>query len=118
MAATNGISDPTKFGADFDNLVSAGAKAVVISAAPYFHKQREDLIKAANSSGLYICYPLLSYRNASGNNQPTPGMATLYGPELVNGTGNAYELMGAMANAVLSGSNSSLQSAVQRTVYL
>jgi hypothetical protein len=118
--ATNGISDPTKFGSDFDTMVAAGAKAIIISAAPYFHKQRYDLIGAANKSGLYICYPLLGYRNANGTNQPTKGMATLLGPDLVDGSGNAYGLMGAMASTVLSGNSLSapLQSVQQKTVYL
>jgi hypothetical protein len=118
--ATNGISDPTKFGSDFDAMKAAGAKAVIISAAPYFHKQRDPLIGAANNSKLYICYPLLGYRNTGGTNQPTKGMATLLGPDLVDGNGNAYGLMGAMASTVLSGNSLSapLQSVQQKTVYL
>jgi hypothetical protein len=118
VAAANGISDPTKFSLDFANIPNT-AKAVVISAAPYFLHQRENLIKAANASNLYVCYPLLRYRNNGGTNQPTHGMTTLLGPELCEGAGNAYESMGATANAVLSGQapNSALKDAPQRTIY-
>jgi hypothetical protein len=116
-AATNGISDPTKFSLDFANIPNT-AKAVVISAAPYFLHQREELIKAANASNLYLCYPLLRYRNAGGTNHPTHGMTTLLGPELCEGAGNAYESMGATANTVLSGApNSAFKDAPQRTIY-
>jgi hypothetical protein len=122
--ATNGISDPTKFNLDFANIPNT-AKAVVISAAPYFLHQREDLIAAANAahaSSLYICYPLLHYRNNGGNNQPTHGMTTLLGPDLCEGASNAYLSMGVMANTVLSGqafnpANPALVHAPQRTIH-
>jgi hypothetical protein len=116
--ATNGISDPTKFGLDFANIPNT-AKAVVISAAPYFLHHREDLIAAANTWGKYICYPLLRYRNADGANKPTPGLTTLLGPDLCEGAPNAYKLMGAMANAILSGqAPNAFMDAPQRTIYL
>jgi hypothetical protein len=118
MPATNGIYAPTTFGLDFANIPTT-AKAVVISAAPYFLQQREDLIKAANASGFYICYPLLRYRNTGGTNQPTPDKATLYGPDLCEGATSAYELMGLMANAILSGqAPNALMDASQRKIYL
>lgn len=118
MPATNGIKDPPNFGLDFANIPNT-AKAVVISAAPYFLQQREDLIKAANASGFYICYPLVRYRNTGGTNQPTPDKATLYGPDLCEGGTSAYELMGVMANAILSGqAPNALMDASQKTIYL
>jgi hypothetical protein len=118
MPATNGISDPTKFSLDFANIPNT-AKAVVISAAPYFLQQREDLIKAANATNFYICYPLVRYRNAGGTNQPTPDRATLFGPDLCEGAGSAYELMGAMANTILSGqAPNALMDAPQRIIHL
>jgi hypothetical protein len=118
IPATNGISDPTKFGLDFASLPNT-AKAVVISAAPYFLHKREFLIPAANTSGLYICYPLIRYRNAGGANHPTPGLATLLGPDLCEGSINAYALMGATAANALSGqANQALMHAPQRTIYL
>jgi len=116
--ATNGINDPTKFGLDFGNIPNA-AKAVVISAAPYFLHNREELIAAANTSKLYICYPLLRYRNADGTNKPTSGVATVLGPDLCEGPINAYSLMGATAsNALFGETNPALMHAPQRTVYL
>jgi hypothetical protein len=107
MPATNGINDPTKFGSDFTNIKTNGGKAVVISAAPYFYENMEPLIEAANTSDLYVCYPLLDYANIGGKTQPTP--ATLFGPALCEAAGNkygvsnAYGLLGTMANQVLSG---------------
>jgi hypothetical protein len=119
MPATNGITDPTKFSLDFANIPNT-AKAVVISAAPYFLQQREDLIKAANATNFYMCYPLVRYRNAGGTTQPKPGLTTLFGPDLCEGATNAYELMGAMANTILSGQtpNTSVMDAPQRTIHL
>jgi hypothetical protein len=118
MPATNGISDPTKFGLDFANIPNT-AKAVVVSAAPYFLQQREDLIKAANGTSFYMCYPLVRYRNTGGT-QPTTGRATVLGPDLCEGATNAYELMGAMASTILSGQapNPAVMHAPQRTIHL
>jgi hypothetical protein len=116
--ATNGIKDPLAFGLDFANIPNT-AKAVVISAAPYFLHKREDLIAAANASGLYICYPLIRYRNADGKNHPTSGLATLLGPDLCEHSMNAYALMGATAANALSGqANQALMHAPQRTIHL
>jgi hypothetical protein len=118
MPATNGIKDLPNFGLDFANIPNT-AKAVVISAAPYFLQQREDLIKAANASGFYICYPLVRFRNTGGTNQPTPDKATLYGPDLCDSGTSAYELMGVMAKAILSGqAPNALMDASQKTIYL
>jgi hypothetical protein len=115
--ATNGINDPTKFALDFANMPNT-AKAVVISAAPYFLHKREELIAAANNSGKYICYPLIRYRNSGGTNHPTSGQATLLGPDLCEGSINAYALMGATAANALSGqANQALMHAPQRTIY-
>src|SRR5580704_2351942 len=118
MPATNGISDPLKFSLDFANIPNT-AQAVVISAAPYFLQQREDLIKAANGTSFYMCYPLVRYRNTGGT-QPTPGRATVLGPDLCEGATNAYELMGAMASSILSGQapNPAVMHAPQRTIHL
>jgi hypothetical protein len=118
MPATNGISDPLKFSLDFANIPNT-AKAVVISAAPYFLQQREDLIKAANGTSFYMCYPLVRYRNTGGT-QPTTGRATVLGPDLCEGATNAYELMGAMASTILSGQapNAAVMHAPQRTIHL
>jgi hypothetical protein len=118
--ATNGIIDPTKFSLDFASIPNT-AKAVVISAAPYFLHQRNNLIPAANATNLYMCYPLLRYRNSNAPvvDQPTHGLTTLLGPDLCEGAINAYGLMGAMANTVLSGQtpNPALVHAPQRTIH-
>jgi hypothetical protein len=103
VAADQGWATPGNFNLDF-NQFSNTIQAIVISADPYFHRHRNDLISAANGSTKYICYPLLSYRNltAPAANQPTPGNAVVYGPDLhqVNpavSTTAAYYQMGVMA---------------------
>ena len=75
--------------------------AIVVSADPYFHHSRDDLIAAANGSGKYVCYPLYNYRNKRGTNQPNHGHATLYGPKLEE----AMSALGEMAAAVLNTGN-------------
>jgi hypothetical protein len=90
VPALNGINNPSNFSLDLSKIAQP---AVVISADPYFHHNREYLIAAANASGKYICYPLLSYRNINGTNKPIKGMATLYGPDL-NGKSGGYYLVG------------------------
>jgi hypothetical protein len=120
IPATNGIGDPTKFNLDFENIPNA-AKAVVISAAPYFLRQRNNLIPAANASNLYVCYPLLRYRNSDAAKalQPTHGVTTLLGPDLCEGAITAYGFMGSTANTVLSGQTPDpvLMPAPQRTIH-
>ncbi|MBV9627549.1 MAG: hypothetical protein JO230_05560 [Xanthobacteraceae bacterium] len=95
VSADNGVSDPTKFAADFSNIAEP---AVVISADPYFQHHRNELIKAANASNKYITYPLQVYANNSGT-QPTRGKTTLQGPDL----DASYKLVGQMASTFLAG---------------
>jgi hypothetical protein len=76
---TSGDNDPAAFTNDFNSLPAA-IKAVVISADPFFQEEMDALVSAANNSGRYICYPLQDFGNASP--PPTPGNATLYGPNL------------------------------------
>jgi hypothetical protein len=107
VPAVNGWADPTKFNLDF-NSFGATIQAVVISADPYFHRYRENLITAANASGLYICYPLPSFANPNGT-APTVGNAAIIGPDFhginpINANAACFK-MGAMAAAVLGGGN-------------
>jgi hypothetical protein len=102
VPATNGVGDPTKFNLDFANIPKQ-AKAVVISASPYFTEYLENIIDAANSSKLWICYPLLDYANKSGTHKPSHNLATLFGPNLCSDSNNAYGSMGTMAYTVLCG---------------
>jgi hypothetical protein len=102
-------SNPGSFSDTFDNLPNA-VQAVVISAAPAHHKHREQLISAANKWGQYVCYPLLSYANTGGNNQPTSGKALTYGPDLdgmITTAPGAYYQLGQMAATIIGGSNPS-----------
>jgi hypothetical protein len=94
--AVNGWKNPTQFGADFSTF-GAGIQAVVVSADPYFYKNRDNLIAAANSSLKYICYPFRGYANKSSTTQPTPGKAVIFGPDLHQGPDAAYSKMGVMA---------------------
>jgi hypothetical protein len=79
---------------------TATLKADVISADPFFQESKNELIKAANATGLYLCYPLLHYRNNGGAHKPKGGKTTLFGPSLEN----AYKMLGQVASlAVNSG---------------
>jgi hypothetical protein len=104
--ASNGRANPSQYNADFGNFAKTIA-SVIISAAPLHHQNREQLISAANASGLNICYPLQSYQNTGGTNQPVHSQAVAIGPDLdatpanplgapINGNG-AYYLLGQMA---------------------
>jgi hypothetical protein len=69
-------------------------KAMVVSPDPNFNFYISDLIGAANTSGLYMCYPLQDYKNAS---TPPTGHYTLHGPDLAQ----AHEDLGTKANSIL-----------------
>jgi hypothetical protein len=98
--ATNGVANPSNFGLDF-NQFPQNIQAVVVSADPYFHRYRNQLVAAANASNKYICYPLLSYRNHSGT-RPAAGLACIVGPDLVgNVAAGAYYQMGVMAANII-----------------
>jgi hypothetical protein len=89
------------FTQDFNDFVTAGMQAVVISGSPNFHGSIESLINAANHSGLFVCYPLQSYANSGGTQ---PHNAVLIGPDLVRQDNQgAYFLLGQMASTVLAG---------------
>src|SRR5215472_18334812 len=70
VPSDSGVANADNYSADFDVLKKSSMGAVVISAAPNHHKHREQLISAANASGLNICYPLKGYANTGGSNQP------------------------------------------------
>jgi hypothetical protein len=76
----NGEVNPSTYAADFDKFPD-DVDAIVISADPFFQDTKDDLIAAANASGKYICYPLQTYENLSGN-KPSSKKAVLYGPSL------------------------------------
>jgi hypothetical protein len=88
-ASGNYASDLAMFG----NAVGA----IVISADPSFQDTKDDLIKAANGTNKYICYSVQEFSNASGNNKPIHGKATMHGPWLQD----AYTLIGILAQNVL-----------------
>jgi hypothetical protein len=95
--AKNGLADPDQFSADF-NAFDNTIESVIISAAPRFGKYKEQLIAAANESGLNICYPLQGYQNGGGTNKPVAGKTVFIGPDInaIDNTG-AYFLLGQMA---------------------
>jgi hypothetical protein len=99
------LTNPVKgnFYNDF-KIFPAGTRAVVVSASGFFHENREPLIAAANKYGAYFCYPLMTYKNSDGTNQPTPGDAVIYGVDLdgrySSDVNSAYYLMGVMAATV------------------
>jgi hypothetical protein len=94
----NGRNDPNTFANDL-TLFASGIKAIVISADPFFQREKDKLVAAANnvagSSGKYFCYPLQDYGGASP--APTPGKATLHGPTL----SAPYRLLGVCASLVI-----------------
>jgi hypothetical protein len=71
------------------------AKGVVISADPYFGYHRNDLVSAANTAQLYVCYPFQYFGGASP--KPDPNRSSWYGPD-ING---AYYAVGVKAAKLL-----------------
>jgi hypothetical protein len=90
----SGNNSSGSFGNDLQ-LFSSGIKAVVISADPFFQKEKNALVAAANATGRYFCYPLQDYGAATP--PPTPGKATLHGPDLAD----PYRLLGVCASLVI-----------------
>ena len=72
-----GDNDDTNYAAAISAI---NTPAVIVSADPFFHHSRDALIKAANNSFKFFCYPLENYRNRGGT-QPAAGRATLHGPK-------------------------------------
>jgi hypothetical protein len=112
--AAHGVANPANFNQDFNQFPN-NIQAVVISADPLLHENRIPLINAANNSGYYICYPVLSYRNnVPPANQPNSPYAAS-GPALApppNGTNlGGYYYMGVMAANILNNTN------LNQTVY-
>ncbi len=52
-----------------------------MSADPFFQETMDELVPEANKSGIHVIYPLQDYKNAW--EPPTPGYATLQGPDLL-----------------------------------
>jgi hypothetical protein len=67
----------------------------VISADPFFQKEKNALVTAANATGKYFCYPLQDYGAATP--APALGKATLHGPALAD----PYRLLGVCASLVI-----------------
>jgi hypothetical protein len=84
-------------------------RAIIISSDGFFQENRDFLIKEANGSGKYTCYPFQIYANNSGTHRPAQGRHTLHGPRLAT----AYYTLGEKAAAVIrSGAPSTLVDAV------
>jgi hypothetical protein len=95
----SGNNDPGAFANDL-SLFSSGTKAIVISADPFFQKEKDKLVDAANAvaagpSGKYFCYPLQDYGAAA--RLPLAGKTTLHGPSLAD----PYRLLGVCASLVI-----------------
>jgi hypothetical protein len=95
---SNGDNDVTEFGPAFDRAKRnpINGKAVVISADSFFGQNRNELVSAANTSNLYICYPFKYFKNAS--TPPDNTRSRWYGPDL----DDAYKRAGAKAGILLS----------------
>jgi hypothetical protein len=90
---SKGDNDASTYTQTFNTITTRG---VIVSSDPFFHDSREQLIKAANASQKYMCYPLYDYRNRGGT-MPARGRATLQGPRLRE----AIVTLGDMAAEVL-----------------
>jgi hypothetical protein len=95
VSTTPGAYDASAFANDFKAIKNAQVvTALVVSADPFFQDKMGDLIPAAKSSGLYICYGLQDYDTGT----LTKNNSTLWGPNLID----AYKLVGLLAGNVLS----------------
>jgi hypothetical protein len=91
-------NDASKFSPDFAGI-SAGIKAIVISADPFFQENMDTLMQAVYSwvsadSSRFVVYPLQDY--SLGRYQPPAGQALFYGPDL----SIAYRSLGSQARYV------------------
>lgn len=100
QAAGSGDNSAIKFAKAFSSAAQK-ADAVVVSADPYFTQQKDDLVDAANTSNLKLCYPFEFYGTATPS--PATGMSMWFGPDL----NDAYGKMGTKAASVLSSPNGS-----------
>jgi hypothetical protein len=76
-AFTSAAPNPKDYANTVDGITT---QAVIISPDPFFQKTKHRLVGALNDSGLYVCYPLYNYANASPS--PAPGSSTLLGSTL------------------------------------
>lgn len=88
-------NDSDTYEAAFEDIVKAGMQAVIVSADPFFQDTMDELVAAANDSGVHVTYPLQNYKNAW--ESPTPGNAIFQGPDLLT----AYGQLGSVASLVL-----------------
>ena len=95
MAESASRNDDGSIDTAFANAKSGGALGVVVSGDPFFTSRMDALVRAANSSGLKVCYPFNIYKKATP--PPTSGSAVIVGPDLEN----AYETVGTMAANIL-----------------
>jgi hypothetical protein len=93
-------NDPTTYATHFANIVASGAKALVISADPYFTSTDGPLVQAANTTNLFVCYPFSLYANT----HPAHNRSMWYGPDL----GLAYNTLGKMARNLLTNPKTSI----------
>lgn len=96
-ADADGDNDVDDFDKGFKKAKNKkNAKAFVISADPFFAHNRSDLVKAANTVSLPVCYPSIFYKQSSGNN-PVSGRDKYYGPDLED----VYKQLGIKAGNLL-----------------
>ena len=93
-AFTGGSPRAADYATTVNNITT---QAVIISADPYFQKTKHKLVSALNDAGLYVCYPLHNYANASP--PPAPGSATLLGSTLEH----AIKVLAAVASLAING---------------
>ena len=79
-----GDNDVSDFDNGFKKAKKKGAKALVVSADPFFAHNRSDLVKAANAASvsLPVCYPSVFYKQGTGTDNPVAGRDKYRGPDL------------------------------------
>jgi hypothetical protein len=88
VVQTPGGYNGAQFANDFATL-PANAKAVIVSADPFFTSKATDIVAAATTWAQPVCYPNEIYNNAN----PLAGKSMIYGPDL----STAYQSLGQKA---------------------
>jgi hypothetical protein len=101
----DGDNDTAEFKSAIKKAMKKGAKAIVVSADPFFALNRDRLVAAIHDSTLspllYACYPSSYFAGATP--APTPGRFRWVGPDLGTQYRNIGAKTGVLLNKVLAG---------------
>jgi hypothetical protein len=97
---------------DAFSKIDKNLEAMVVSADPIFTANMDDLVDAANNTGLHMCYPFQEYSNSNGSKKPKKGKHTLHGPSLAE----AHTRLGEMAAWIVNNNKPASVAAVPGTV--